>query len=87
MEKEVTTKATCEYSTELWQAGGTCIIDVLVKQNEASPKYACPKTVEPALIEDIKSKCTANTAEQGLLGEQQDKEAVDTLCSPIALSF
>lgn len=38
VEKEVTTKAICEYSTELWQAGGTCIVDVLSKQQESSPK-------------------------------------------------
>merc|ERR1712072_1437510 len=33
-EKQVATKATCEYSAEMWEAGGTCIIDVLAKAQE-----------------------------------------------------
>ena len=37
-EKQVTTKATCEYSAEMWEAGGTCIIDVLAKAQEVKLK-------------------------------------------------
>ena len=61
VEKEVEPKATCEYSTELWQAGGTCIVDVLTKQKDgtsgSSNKYACPPTVKKKVIRKIRTSC------------------------------
>ena len=55
--KEVETKAPCEYSTALWQAGGTCIVDVLIKPSGSSNKYACPPAVKKKMIRKIRTSC------------------------------
>ena len=63
VEKEIEAKATCLYSNELWQAGGTCIVDVLTKERDPSTSgssstiYACPTAMKKSIVKKIKTSC------------------------------